>query len=711
MKKGNHYTAVVNFLCIFAVLLGFSLNTLFFHDAINRVSRKYQVDNNRQVASHIAYRLKAGDEFIADFADTLGRMPDFLLTEELLERKARAMELEGIAVLSPEEVRLSFGEVPDLARWAAEWPQVWERPMVSYIQDRCLIFSAPVVKEGGTAQLVAGMQSYAQIQALMNRVHYKKSGVNILLDRDARAPIMVEENSALPLEGDEVAGMLEKLAEVDTSLEESTDDVYVSAEPIEGMNWLRISIVPAGLLASEMRGYVMVYLGLVILGLVLLVAAAYHFRRIVRRREQIFMHDALTGGYNREGFLAEGARLLDANGLASYSVASLNVCNFRYINEMWGEDSGNRTLRFVYRMFKESVGREELVCRSNMDHFLVLFHERGEAEVRARVVQMIDRIHEAMYLHFGAYAMDFTAGSCRLELTQNLNSAISNACYAEKQSQEKNVCSVYNEETAKSIAEENQLNELFEASIQQRHFKVYLQPKVSPVKGEPCRAEALVRWEHPERGTIFPNQFIHMFEKNGKICALDMYMFEEVCRLVAGWMRAGAPVTRVSVNVSRYHLKYVGAEIWKAYREIKERYGIPDGMIEVELTETMMVERAQLSFVKQVLSDFRACGLEVALDDFGFAYSSLALLKEFEIDTLKLDRGFFINETEKSRKIVENIIRLAHSLGMRVVAEGIETEEQVEALRRNGCDLIQGYVYSRPLSVEKFEEWRSAHEQ
>ena len=389
----------------------------------------------------------------------------------------------------------------------------------------------------------------------------------------------------------------------------------------------------------------------------------------------------------------------------------MNICNFRYINEMWGEESGNNTLCFIYRVLTENITGTELACRSNMDHFLLLLQENEEADISARINRILAQISDTILLSFGAYSLDFSIGGCRLNVTGNLSSATNNACYAAKLASEKNICCFYNEETAQRIAEETELNELFEASIQARHFQVYLQPKVSPVKGVPCQAEALARWEHPEKGVIFPNQFIPIFEKNGKICELDLYMFEEVCRLVAGWIDTGKTVTRVSVNLSRYHLKNAGADIWKAYKEIKEQYHIPDGIIEIELTETMLVDQTQLSFVKQVLDSFRSCGLDVALDDFGFAYSSLALLKEFEVDTLKLDRSFFINETEKSRKIVANIIQLAHNLNMCVVAEGIESEEQVAALRENKCDLIQGYVYSRPLPVEDFEKWRICHEE
>lgn len=257
---------------------------------------------------------------------------------------------------------------------------------------------------------------------------------------------------------------------------------------------------------------------------------------------------------------------------------------------------------------------------------------------------------------------------------------------------------------------EKQLEQEFEQAIRNRDFKVYLQPQVGLGKDAGYRAEALVRWEHPQKGLILPGDFIPLLEKNGGICELDMYMLREVCRLLSEWRERGMEPIKVSVNISRAHLKSEGEEIYKKYAEIKESWRIPDGILGIEITETELLERNHLDFIKKVLEGFRSCGFRMALDDFGFAYSSLVLLKAFEVDTLKLDREFFVDENEKSRKIVEGMIELAHKLGMTVVAEGIEEMEQVEALRKMGCDFVQGYVFSKPLSVREFEIWRERQE-
>lgn len=223
--------------------------------------------------------------------------------------------------------------------------------------------------------------------------------------------------------------------------------------------------------------------------------------------------------------------------------------------------------------------------------------------------------------------------------------------------------------------------------------------------------EALVRWDHRKRGIIYPDQFIPLFEHNGKICELDLYVFEEVCRIEADWLKQGKKAMEISVNISRFTLLNAGMEIWEEYRSVKEKYNIPDNLIEIELTETILMDESQIVYIQKLLQGFHSCGLKVALDDFGFAYSSLALLKAFDVDTIKLDRRFFVDENQKSREIVKYIIQLAHSLRMQVVAEGIEEKDQVEVLQEIGCDYIQGYVYSKPLPLEKFNIWKKEYEE
>lgn len=214
----------------------------------------------------------------------------------------------------------------------------------------------------------------------------------------------------------------------------------------------------------------------------------------------------------------------------------------------------------------------------------------------------------------------------------------------------------------------------------------------------------LVRWQHPEYGLIFPGDFIPLFERNGKICDLDFYLFEETCRLLRGWLDEGRAVP-LSVNLSRAHLMSSDLSFLDRFKAMKEQYELPDGLIELELTESLMLKRREIHLVMAMVDRIREMGFLCSIDDFGFGYSSLTMLKDLNVTTVKLDRQFFQDESDKSWVVVRQIIQLAHNLGMAVVAEGIENHDQVEKLRQCGCDLIQGYVCAKPMPVSDFERW------
>lgn len=429
----------------------------------------------------------------------------------------------------------------------------------------------------------------------------------------------------------------------------------------------------------------------------------------MQKREALFLRDNITGGYNREGFLVRSRDLIDGKNYASCAVVFLNVIDFRYINESWGEEEGNRTLRFLYRKLTASLDADEIGCRSGMDHFFLLLQEPSDEKVSERVGQILEDLNGEAEEEFTGWKLSFRIGVSRLKENGGCAQAMNRAIRASVLGNQQDQCVFYCSEIERREEREKRMDELFEESIRNHDFEVYLQPKIDLTAKKRCSAEALVRWSHPLEGLMAPGEFIPLFEKNGKICRLDMYMLEEVCRLVSDWIRQGKTPIGISVNLSRFHLRNAGMDIWRDYKRIKEQYRIPDGLIEIELTETALLESNQLAFVQKILEGFRSCGFEVSLDDFGFAYSSLALLKAFEVDTLKLDREFFVGENIKSQKIVGGIIQLAHSLNMRVVAEGIESQEQVEMLRSMNCDMIQGYVYSEPLPVGKFEIWRDSY--
>lgn len=245
-----------------------------------------------------------------------------------------------------------------------------------------------------------------------------------------------------------------------------------------------------------------------------------------------------------------------------------------------------------------------------------------------------------------------------------------------------------------------------EKALAEEEFLVFLQPKYS-VMGEQAvlsGAEALVRWKSKDNGFIYPDAFIPVFENNGFIRELDLYMLEQVCRLQRKWLDAGYECVPVSVNQSRLHLKEAGYAA--SVKEIVDRYHIPYQLIELEITENAVIEDRQA--VIKTFRDLHDIGFVTAMDDFGSGYSSLSMLKDIELDVIKVDKEFFGEtlQNNRGRNVVASILKMLRELQINVVAEGIESAEQVEFLKLCGCDIIQGYFFGKPSPVEEFE---SAH--
>lgn len=249
---------------------------------------------------------------------------------------------------------------------------------------------------------------------------------------------------------------------------------------------------------------------------------------------------------------------------------------------------------------------------------------------------------------------------------------------------------------------ERKVEDDMERALAAREFKVYLQPKISAAEEELAGAEALVRWIHPKEGFIPPNKFIPIFEKNGFILKLDDYMLEEVARQQSEWISQGRKIVPISVNVSRAH--FTREDLAEHICEIVDKYKVPHEVIELELTESAFFDdkKVLLNTVKKL----RDSGFPVSMDDFGAGYSSLNSLKELTIDVLKIDADFFRNveEVERGMLIVSEVIDLAKKLDMKIVAEGIESRDQVDFLVQQECDLIQGYFFAKPMPVEEFVE-------
>lgn len=411
--------------------------------------------------------------------------------------------------------------------------------------------------------------------------------------------------------------------------------------------------------------------------------------------------DRLTGIYNINTFYAQAERLVKDYPDQKFAVVRLDVNRFKFINDLHGREEGNRLLRFMATVISANMGPLDAFGRMNSDVFCLCMSYASGNPLLERIKKILKEINQFSE----SYQVMPSCGIC---IVKDRDTQMSILCdwanLAQKTikgSQIKQWAFYDKKLRAKQLEEQRIENEMDEA-LNKRQFKVFLQPKHNVQNGAVIGAEALVRWDHPERGFLTPCRFIPLFERNGFIIKLDEYVWEETCRIVKSWLDRGIEAVPVSVNVSR--VQVYNPNFYKKLLHIIRRYDIPKELLEVELTESSFVENTVDLY--RGMERLKEEGISFSMDDFGSGYSSLNMLKNVPVNTIKLDREFF-NEsvaTQKGKTIIEHTIGMINDLKLQVIAEGVETGDQVGFLNDCGCLAAQGYYYSRPMPVEEFEE-------
>lgn len=428
-------------------------------------------------------------------------------------------------------------------------------------------------------------------------------------------------------------------------------------------------------------------------------------RRSRKQLQKYAFTDPLTGARNWTKFEIDARKLLETNSEIRYAVLQFDINKFKAINDMHGFQTGDMILRFVTRIFNEYLEPNELFCRESGDHFIVLMHCADEADMRDKVNFLMERLNDFPAMEGKQVRYTVCCGIDYIDPQDrsNIRLIADNANLARRSIKNDAIrqYAFYTQSMRDIILYEKDIENHMEAALINNEFVVYYQPKYRLDNGMVTGAEALVRWNRPGKGMVPPDRFIPVFESNGFIVQLDLYVFEQVCRRIRSWIEAGVMPIAVSVNISRVHLYRF--DFYNDYIKIMQKYEIPPQLIELELTENAFFENQdRLIFLMHTLHEK---GFAVSMDDFGSGYSSLNLLKDMPIDVLKIDREFFNVSTNSRRgqRIIANIVRMAKELNISVVSEGVETQEQADFLRRIHCDTAQGYYFSRPLPVEELE--------
>jgi diguanylate cyclase (GGDEF)-like protein len=423
-------------------------------------------------------------------------------------------------------------------------------------------------------------------------------------------------------------------------------------------------------------------------------------------------HDPLTGLPNRMHLrdrmhpaLAQARR--SGRGLA---VMFLDLDHFKVVNDTLGHAVGDRLLQEVAGRLKECVREDDMVARVGGDEFILLLPSVGHAEGAARIARkLLDRVEEV-----------FDADGHELSVTTSVGIALfpqhgddeetllRNADAAMYRAKElgRNGYQFCDAATGRLVSDRMALQERLGHALERGEISLAYQPQVELRSGRIVGVEALLRWHDPQKGAIPPAEFVPLAEETGAIVRLGEWALEQACRQGRAWQEQGLPALRVAVNVSVRQLWQ--PDLKGSVSRILEETSLDPRHLDLEITETTAMQNFDLT--APILRDFAAMGIGITIDDFGTGYSSLSYLKLLPVQRLKIDRSLVAGITRDRRDlaIVKAVVRLAHSLGLAVVAEGVETEEQKSALKRIHCDEMQGWIFSEAVSEERFARLLSA---
>lgn len=414
--------------------------------------------------------------------------------------------------------------------------------------------------------------------------------------------------------------------------------------------------------------------------------------------------DVLTGGYNRRGFIRITERLLnEVPDRTKYAVLFFNVKNFKAVNELFGVESGDVVLQNIFRTLTHSKLSPVITARVESDHFVCLVENKNlDFEELTSVCDnkfVKDGKCMNLIIRCGIFYVE--------EKPMKISGMIDRAKLAKRYITDEYVqpYMVYDHSMQVAYIDKAKLARELQEGIAKEQFKVYYQPVIDTKTGKIASAEALIRWIHPDKGFISPALFIPALEENGHISELDFYVLKKVWQFINDRCENNKFVVPISVNLSWMDF-YDEIMMEKILKEIDRfRENGREHMARFEITET------SYAAIKEnrsgILESLRIKNAKILLDDFGSGFSSFGMLQDYDFDILKIDMSFIrkIGENPKTKSIVHSIIGMAHEIGIKTVAEGVETEEQVSFLRQSGCDYIQGYYYSKPLPEEEFVEF------
>ncbi len=593
--------------------------------------------------------------------------------------------------------------------------------------NRCVFFSEPILNENGkhigTLILEVPLET---INALL-LPSFESSSTTILLDLSGHVIAVSDNERGIKHDTDMTEYLLSITSDTASENSQFFDSLgsgdlsgYVSYNALgleskiiftrlDNANWTMVITVPE-LVISKNANAIVTHTTLFLLELVIILFAIW-LRLItinknhMKELTQTAYYDELTGLINEKKFKIEMEKTLKKQPSTQFSIIKFDIVNFKVVNKIFGFSTGNKIIQAVAESSViASSGEDTLFTRINSDEFLIF--------ARRDFVQDINKLKHIFEIDINKKIKKICGNTFKFRGSRyiiphgetNADDIVDTIELTHNQSkgQPCDIIFDYDENLKTQLVHTAYVCDRMYTALINKEYQIYLQPKYRFEGEQLCGAEALVRWKRPSGEFLYPNEFIPIFEQEGFIVELDKYMLRGVCELINKFATMGYKQIPISLNFSRMHM--LDENFAKDITEIVDEYGVPHNLIELEMTETSMIDKEEE--FKELFEELHARGFTLSMDDFGAGYSSLALLSELKFDIIKFDKSLLAKalDNNNSALVIWSMVDMSKQLNLKTLCEGVETIEQAEFLKNAGCDLGQGYLYSKPIPTEEFEK-------
>ena len=469
--------------------------------------------------------------------------------------------------------------------------------------------------------------------------------------------------------------------------------------PLGINDWYILTIVPVTtvdtIYSEIMSSTLLVSIYLVIIFLLIFVTISLILYLKNKKLYNVIYKDKLTGGYSYEKFKDEYDSLKCRKTLIIF-----DINNFKLLNTIYGYKTSNEVLTKIYHLLNE-INKEGFNCRKTADHYLICLKHCGEKTILSYVNKIYNGIRR-IKIDNSDFVITSTFGVYESLYDEDFEIAENKALIAWKiaKNDHNKYYSIYEDKMVYDMVESKVMLDKLINSVENDLLEIYLQPKFDCKTKKMVGSEALLRLRENNK-FISPALFIPIAEESGFITTIDSYVFEKVCKIIHQFKKENINIGPISINISRKKIEQFN--LVEEYEEIMKKYDINKNDIELEITEGTIL--SDNSIIQKVLKKIRRAKFKILVDDFGTGYSSISLLKSLDIDGIKIDRSFITDESEKGKEILKYVVKLGRSLNLQLTAEGVETKEQLDYLKKLNCDIIQGFYFSKPLSINEFKNF------